>query len=102
MSIPPTNATSSSTITSFSWWQCSARERASHAARTFVPRVSSSRAARAVARSGANVCAGAPAHIRTRTGTRSAVSASNSRRRTGGSARVTGKWGVIDQPAMWT
>ena len=36
--MPPTNATSSSTITSFSWWQCSARERASRARGTFVPR----------------------------------------------------------------
>ena len=38
-SMPPTNATSSSTITSFSWWQCIVRSRASSAQRIRVPRV---------------------------------------------------------------
>ena len=58
--MPPTNATSSSTITSFSWWQCTARERASRA--HLHPRSAGQpvRASRTVARSGANVRGGAP------------------------------------------
>ena len=37
--MPPTKATSPSTITSFSWWQCIGRSWASRAHWTFVPRV---------------------------------------------------------------
>ena len=36
--MPPTNATSPSTITSFSWWQCIGRSCVSSAQRTRVPR----------------------------------------------------------------
>ena len=53
-SMPPTNATCPSTITSFSWWQCIGRSCVSSAHCTRVPRVSSSRTLRTAARSGVN------------------------------------------------
>ena len=76
--MPPTNAISSSTITSFSWWQCISRVHESSWTWIFVPCIIRSRAALTVARRGWNTGTGAPAHTITRTGTRSAISASSS------------------------
>ena len=56
-STPPTKATSSSTTTSFSWWQCRRRSRASTCTRTPVPRLSSAQTARTAARLGVKALA---------------------------------------------
>ena len=100
--MPPTNATSSSITTSFSWWQCIGRSCESSAALMRVPRTSSSRPSRTEARRGANTGTGAPAHSSTRTSTDSAASPSNSRSSTGGSSRTSANPGVMHHPAIST
>ena len=68
--MPPTKATSPSTITSFSWWQCIGRSCVSSAHRTRDPRTSSSRILRTADRSGVKSGNGDPAHSSTLTSTR--------------------------------
>ena len=102
MSIPPTNATSPSTITSFSWWQCSralarvARRADLRAAHELVARVARRGAV------GGEVWRGAPAHISTRTSTRSAESREQFAQEDGRLVAREGEVRRDDQPAMWT
>ena len=101
-SMPPTKASSSSTITSFSWWQCSGRSCVSSAHTTALSLQSASRVLRTARRDTGYIGNGAPPHSSTRTGTRRAASARRSCRITGGSSAVSAKSGVTHQPAMWT
>ena len=65
-----------------------------------VPVVNQRRAAMACSRHGLNTGSGAPAQSSTRTGMRSARSASTSRRTSRGPERASTKSGVMSQPAM--
>ena len=78
-SIPPTNATSSSTTTTFSWWQCSVRSRASstHSTRPPSGELVTYRFHRRCGWAG-TAGSGGPAQSSTRTSTRPASSASSS------------------------
>ena len=99
-SIPPTNAVSSSTTTSFSWWQWNGRSRASSAIEMRVPPASSWHACRTSPRSGWKSGSGAPAQARTRTSTRSAASARSSR--SVGPSSSSRNEASKCQPARWT
>jgi hypothetical protein len=86
-SMPPTNASRSSTTTIFSWQAPTRRSVASSTARTRLPFRSARSAAIASQRDGRRMGSDAPAHSSRRTSTRSVASASTSRSWPGSSPR---------------
>ena len=101
-SIPPTNATRSSTTIVFSWWQCIGRSFESSAHWIFDSPTRRSRISRTSLREGRKSGNGAPAHTSTRTSTRSASSASRLRSTIGSPSRSSAKSGEKCQPVRWT
>ena len=100
-SMPPTKATSSSTTTSFSWWQCIGRSRASSSQRTRVPRASSAPAA--APRPARGVKTAAARRPTAGRGPRRARPARQQlAQRVRRSSRSSSKCGVTCQPAMGT
>ncbi len=101
-SIPPTNATRSSTTIVFSWWQCIGRSFESSAHWIFVSPTRRSRISRTSFREGRKSGKGAPAHTSTRTSTRSASSPSRLRSTSGSPSRSSAKSGEKCHPVRWT
>ena len=101
-SIPPTNATRSSTTIVFSWWQCIGRSFESSAHWIFESPTSRSRISRTSFREGRKSGNGAPAHTSTRTSTRSASSPSRLRSTIGSPSRSSAKSGEKCHPVRWT
>src|SRR3954470_4714 len=101
-SMPPTNAISSSTTIVFSWWQWTGCSRGSGRHWMAVSRVSLATSASTSLRVGWKTGTGAPAQTMTRTGTRSATSASSGPIATGSSPRTTSKCEARCQPVTCT